>query len=210
MEGMVFNHKAAFSYRGDQPMLAEVVPGEGYGYRDGLVQILNAHGHHGRPMTGCEIGVDKGDTTKRLLDAFPNLRLYGIDPWRRGQQMKRRHRREWAQRDYEVALKNLQPYGGRVTLIREDSHTGSPQVPNDLDFIFIDGDHSYNGVRIDSKTSSVKLKDSGLLIGHDYGDKAFWEVTMWVNWLIQCAKWPIKTIEGTGLWYIQKTDIPQW
>lgn len=206
----LFTYKRAFSYRGEQPAYAEVIPLEGKDYRDGIVQVLNAHGHNGKAIIGCEIGVDRGDTTKHLLDAFPQLKMYGIDPWLPNSQMARRHHTESTEGDYAASLSRLESYGDRVTIIRGDSHIDNTKIPNDLDFIFIDGDHSYHGVRVDSKISYTKLKWEGLLMGHDYGDRAFWEVTMWVNWLIECAKWPIKTVGDTGLWYIKKSDIAHW
>jgi hypothetical protein len=37
-----------------------------------------------------------------------------------------------------------------------------------LDFIYIDGDHSYKGVQIDIELSRKKVKTRGFICGHDY------------------------------------------
>jgi predicted O-methyltransferase YrrM len=38
-----------------------------------------------------------------------------------------------------------------------------------FDFIYIDADHSYNGVREDIKVWTPLVKEGGLIGGHDYG-----------------------------------------
>jgi predicted O-methyltransferase YrrM len=39
---------------------------------------------------------------------------------------------------------------------------------NSFDFVFIDGDHTYEGVKADIAAWSPKLKPTGMLAGHDY------------------------------------------
>jgi predicted O-methyltransferase YrrM len=39
---------------------------------------------------------------------------------------------------------------------------------NSIDFIYIDGDHSYNAVKQDLEMYLPKLKDNGIIGGHDY------------------------------------------
>ena len=42
-------------------------------------------------------------------------------------------------------------------------------LPNDFfDFIFIDGDHSYDGALQDITVSKLKIKPNGVIAGHDY------------------------------------------
>ncbi len=53
-----------------------------------------------------------------------------------------------------------------------------------LDFIYIDGDHTYRGVKEDIKNYLPKLKKGGLIAGHDYEETHFPEVTKAVNELL--------------------------
>ena len=46
------------------------------------------------------------------------------------------------------------------------------------DFIYIDGDHSYEAVKRDIELYLPKLKKGGLIAGHDYDEKAFGDTTV--------------------------------
>ena len=48
------------------------------------------------------------------------------------------------------------------------SHEASSVVPDNLDFVFIDGDHSYKAVLLDLNDWVPKIRSGGLLIGHDW------------------------------------------
>ena len=64
--------------------------------------------------------------------------------------------------------------GQKVHLIREDSH--SPETLNEVrkvlggcpvDFLFIDGDHTYEGVRRDFEMYSPLVREGGVIAFHD-------------------------------------------
>ncbi len=108
------------------------------------------------PFTGVEIGVDKGDTTVFLLKNCPRLEhLYGIDPY--------------VDRDPRVKTitKDTAPYNN-FTLIRKKSEDSVEDIPDELGFIFVDGDHSYETVMSDLRNYVPKIRSGGLLIGHDW------------------------------------------
>jgi predicted O-methyltransferase YrrM len=51
------------------------------------------------------------------------------------------------------------------------SEEAAKQFPDEsIDFVFIDGDHSYEGCAKDIDLWYPKLKEGGLLSGHDYRD----------------------------------------
>jgi hypothetical protein len=67
-------------------------------------------------------------------------------------------------------INNMKPLEGYYNLIT----IGSPEctkVYNDksIDFVFIDGDHSYNAVIKDIEAWLPKMKSGSILAGHDYG-----------------------------------------
>jgi hypothetical protein len=56
-----------------------------------------------------------------------------------------------------------------VKLIQSDSSSYLKTINNDYyDIIYIDGDHSYEGVKKDLSASFEKVKNGGYIMGHDY------------------------------------------
>jgi hypothetical protein len=57
----------------------------------------------------------------------------------------------------------------RVRLQKSDSVTFLQNQPDDTyDIVYIDGDHSYNGVKQDLRNAYKKIKNGGYIMGHDY------------------------------------------
>lgn len=73
---------------------------------------------------------------------------------------------------FEANLKTAGLFDG-VTIIEENSLNAHRHfAARSLDFVFIDGDHSYRGVRQDILNFRPKVKPGGILAGHDYRDSA--------------------------------------
>ena len=100
--------------------------------------------------TMAEVGVRDGRTTFYLLDNCPNLTIYGIDLSNSGYY------------NNEIKAK----YSDRLIPIQGNSHLVADRVPQ-VDLVFIDADHSYNGCRGDIIAYSPKVKPGGILSGHD-------------------------------------------
>ena len=65
---------------------------------------------------------------------------------------------------------------GRVVVHRETSIEAAPAVPDrSLDWVYVDGDHTYDAVRHDLEAWAPKLKPGGFLTGDDYGSFGWWE-----------------------------------
>jgi predicted O-methyltransferase YrrM len=70
-----------------------------------------------------------------------------------------------------AAVKVAKAHKG-ATLIVDDSVKAAGKIADGaLDFVFIDGDHSYEGVKRDLAAWLPKVKPGGWLMGHDYGNK---------------------------------------
>jgi len=108
---------------------------------------------------GVEIGVDRAITSIYMLENSIKLgRFYCIDPY-----LGREPR-------YQIVKDILSQYEN-CSLIRLTSHDASKKLSGDLDFVFIDGNHSYEYVLQDLIDWVPKLKSGGLLIGHDWCDR---------------------------------------
>ena len=55
-----------------------------------------------------------------------------------------------------------------VTFLQGNSIPILQNLPNDLDFIYLDSSHEYNHVMTEMQIAYPKLKKGGLLAGHDY------------------------------------------
>lgn len=131
-----------------------------------------------KKLKGAEIGVLNGNTAGRILMARPLLVHIMIDPWC----VPGRDSSYWksadsnarkAQREHEAAyqktLKVTKFAGKRGRIMRMTSELAAPQIKNgSLDFVFIDGDHSYEGTKKDILLWIPKVKPGGWIGGHDY------------------------------------------
>jgi hypothetical protein len=68
-----------------------------------------------------------------------------------------------------------------VTVLRKSSNQGALLVPNDLNYVFIDGDHRYKSVMNDLHLWEKKIVNGGVLSGHDYNFKKYHSVTKAVD-----------------------------
>jgi hypothetical protein len=112
---------------------------------------------------GVEIGVYKGQSSCLFLEHCSFM--YFIDPC---EKYDENPDRDWiATRD--AFLATVTPHGaGRFSFIQKFSSCASDDVPM-VDFVFIDGNHSYSFVCQDIALYWPKVKSGGFMCGHDYG-----------------------------------------
>lgn len=102
----------------------------------------------------AEVGTDRGDFAARILETCQPAHLHvleldvsRIDP-----------------ANLEAPIRD-----GRVTVHEGDSAAGLNAFPDaSFDWIYIDGDHSYEGVKRDIAAAVPKVKPGGLLVFNDY------------------------------------------
>jgi hypothetical protein len=96
--------------------------------------------------------------SKALLEQAPRLKLFMVDSWQVGAPSNRKR-----------AESNTDPT--RRIILAVPSLEAVKHVP-DLDFVFIDADHSYPAVKADIAAWKPKVKVGGWLCGHDYDLRA--------------------------------------
>lgn len=105
----------------------------------------------------CETGLGFGNSACHILAAHSQKHI-AIDPF---------------QKEYDyLAVKNVESLGFKDRFdFREDySHNVLPKLLNEgkqFDFIFIDGDHKFDGILVDFYFADLLLENNGFVLFHD-------------------------------------------
>lgn len=120
-------------------------------------------------LVGAEIGIYKGKMSATLLKD-QRITLYMVDSWLCVPGYEDQGFTEEAQAKNRIdAIQRTDFAKDRRIILHMDSEVAAMTVPDEsLDFVFIDADHSYDGVKKDIKSWMPKLKRGGLISGHDY------------------------------------------
>lgn len=147
--------------------------------RNELIESLD------KDMIICEIGVFKGEFSKYIYNTIKPKELHMIDLFD-GMMCsgdKDGNNIIWADLNEEYI--NLKSYFNNNQNVK--IHKGfsfeilNTFVDEYFDLIYIDGDHSYDGVKKDLNIAFNKIKNGGYIFGHDYNQTVFPGVVKAVN-----------------------------
>lgn len=119
-----------------------------------------------------EVGVWKGMSASfmavEIINSQKQIKFDCIDTWLGSEEHK-----DIAEVQnntlYEKFLENIKPVAHIINPIRIDSVEASKNYADgSINFVFIDGDHSYEGCKRDILAWLPKIADGGILAGHDY------------------------------------------
>ena len=117
---------------------------------------------------GVEVGVYRGAYSEVLLKAIPNLKLTGVDLWNLypGYRDYKKDDIRNAETEARERTKNF-----NCEFIKDWSDRAVRKFADEsLDFVYIDGNHSYEQTVQDISLWSKKVKKGGLVCGHDFED----------------------------------------
>ena len=157
---------------------------------------------------GVEIGVAYGGHCDAILQRTKVQKLYGVDPYRHCPDCSDVTNFPQDQFDslYRNTAKFMVQHKDRFELIREDSVAAASKVPDPVDFIYIDGDHSYDGVKHDLEAWYPKVREGGIIAGHDYKHPTFPGVGLAVHEFMSKERLEINAGEEY-FWWVRK--IPE-
>jgi len=124
----------------------------------------------------AEIGVFEGTNANNLLKELNINKIYLIDPY---------EIKLWE--GYSDAIINaekkahrlLKHYKNKIIWIKNSSEKAISRIKENLDFVYIDGNHQYEYVKKDIESYWRILKKGGILAGNDTQipdvSRAFWE-----------------------------------
>jgi len=133
--------------------------------------------HENGWTAGAELGVLKGKSLFYILNHCPNLSMIGIDTWdfqpEKGPDYHYNRKHFPHRTNWNYVKKGSAKYPGRLWLLKMLSVKAAKYVKDGcLDFVFIDADHSTQGIKEDILAWKPKLKKTGFLCGHDAGKKS--------------------------------------
>ena len=116
---------------------------------------------------GAEIGVFDGEYSEVLCKANPEAKLYSIDPWATHSDYTAFIKEDTFKNAYAKAQERLSKYN--CEMIKKLSLDAVKDFADEsLDYVFIDGDHSFQACTNDIVEWSKKVKMGGIISGHDY------------------------------------------
>ena len=120
------------------------------------------------PIEVIEVGTCKGIHAQKMFKTLNVKKMYVIDPWTETESyrdnnpdatqsfMASAERETWRRLRGEPCVK-----------IKDFSDNAIRRISKKVDFIYIDGDHSYKQAKKDMVNYWAKLKDGGIMGGHD-------------------------------------------
>jgi len=115
-----------------------------------------------KDIVGAEIGVQYGVNSRDILERFDIKTLYLIDPY-----VPYIVKGVLKRPDEEIAKEYLKEFEDKIIWIKNYSWNAVFRLPK-LDFVYIDGNHQYPDVKVDTELYYPKVKIGGLFAGHDY------------------------------------------
>ena len=138
--------------------------------RSGLSALLKKLSECKNPIVMAEIGSYKGESAEMFISSGVVSRLFCVDPWK-----------PFYDKDDGAAFTDMK----KVEAEFDSRHGGDPRVVKikgtidnlvaiveesgiKLDFVYIDGCHTYDAVKYDLEVALQKLKPTLAVGGHDY------------------------------------------
>lgn len=111
------------------------------------------------PKTTMEIGALRGRNSISIIKELKPKRHYIIDPLEHNKSVTNEFRKAISRHDNIMFLRGYSPETTQWT-------------EGEQDFIYIDGNHTYEAVKKDLEISQKKISSTGIIAGHDWNNTA--------------------------------------
>jgi predicted O-methyltransferase YrrM len=120
-----------------------------------------------------EVGVWKGMSAAymavEIINQEKDIKFDCVDTWEFVSEEKTGISEDCYEDLYNIFLKNISSVKHIITPVKKISwEAANDYEDKSLDFIFIDAAHDYDSVKKDIEAWFPKLKDNGVIAGHDY------------------------------------------
>jgi hypothetical protein len=122
----------------------------------------------------AEIGVAEGRYSLEILQ-WGVPKLYLVDAWQNQDLFgDANFPQSWHDKNFEEAKERVKAYKKKVVFLKGLSVEMANKIPDgSLSFVYIDACHTYEAVLEDLKAYYPKLKDGGIMAGHDFLGKDY-------------------------------------
>jgi len=137
--------------------------------RNSFVHFRNKHKADAE-LVAVEIGVWEGVNAKYMLLLDAGLKLCLVDDWSNvtvftGGPVQDKH---YSDTIKNIAQLNLKDFGDRVNFTMKNSVEAVKDFEDEsIDYVYVDGDHEYEPVKLDMQLWWPKVKKGGVMGGHD-------------------------------------------
>jgi hypothetical protein len=137
-------------------------------YYDNRIEMLSTLP---KKMVICELGVLKGEFSEKILTTCEPIELVLIDTWNgeigSGDENGNNFKLYDGDELFNL-VKTKFSSNSNVKIIKGKTDKILDFPNSYFDIIYIDADHSYEGVKSDLLNSFLKIKNDGYIMGHDY------------------------------------------
>lgn len=132
-------------------------------------EVLAGLIHERDLKVGVELGVRDGSNMAGVLGRCPHFNWIGVDLWEKVAPEKKQ---DWFKvfRERYDALVEAWPDEQIQTLEMYTATAAEEFEDRSVDLVFIDADRSYEGVLRDIEAWLPKVRQGGVISGHDYGN----------------------------------------
>lgn len=145
-----------FSYKGINDLLGE------------LINIFSDK--EPTPRVMIEIGSYMGESTMMFASSGIFETIHSIEPHKGTEKFNKDYGYNWEDIEKEYKI-NTRHFDNIIHHKTFSYNLLDKFEDNSIDFIYIDADHTYESVKKDIESYLPKLKDGGVIGGHDYQDK---------------------------------------
>ena len=155
----------------------------------------------GQRLVGVEIGVAQAENALSILQELSLEKLFLVDPY--GSYME--YGQQLSYEDcYKIAKQRLSGFR-QVTFLHETSEQAVSHIDDGLDFVYIDGNHSYEFVKMDIQNYFPKVRAGGVIGGHDYAPFNKEDVVRAVNEFVSEHGWRNFHAVFPDWWFVKQS-----
>jgi len=157
----------------------------------------------------AEIGVYRGRFTERLTSQCPTAQVSAIDAWNLYQDYNDYTKDDLEDIAYNEFNKRMEKYNNLKVIKSWSVDASKIFEDNSLDYIFIDANHQFEFVVEDLKAWYPKVKEGGIIMGHDYFAPRHPKIKVLNFGVINAVNGFVESKHIKHL-FIWKDNVPSW